>query len=215
MVPAECKGVQRMPIFLAHNTDAGWRQGLFSYYLREAARRSHVAALIAVQLRPFFSRGTFTRPASARKSSARLGMRSRSSLLIGPPSRPNLDNRPIRHQLPDLLDVVIGTRDTSSRPVSMFEHDAKPSPAIRRAVNHDLAARPDSQPPGTSAVGGVRIRHMQRQVVLAVRVAAIDRVQPFGRFFVPLPLLRAVWIRSEADVIRAKRLAVSEESELA
>src|SRR3954452_9090670 len=96
-------------------------------------------------------------------------------VLIGPPSRPDLDHRPIRHQLPDLLDVVIGNGDTSSRPISMFEDGAKPSPAIRSAVNHDLAARPDSQPPRTSAVSGIRIRHMKRQMVLAVRVATIDR----------------------------------------
>jgi hypothetical protein len=83
----------------------------------------------------------------------------------------------------------------------MLEDSAKPSPTIRSAVNHDLAARPDSQPPRTRAVGRVRIRNMQRQVVLAIRVAAIDRVEPFGSLLVPLPLLRPFRIRSEADVI--------------
>ena len=55
---------------------------------------------------------------------------------------------------------------------------------------------------------------MQRQVVLAVRVAAVDRVQPFRSPLIALPLLRPFRIRSEADVIRAKRLAVSKEREL-
>ncbi|MEA2343193.1 MAG: hypothetical protein QOF63_1362, partial [Thermoanaerobaculia bacterium] len=95
------------------------------------------------------------------------------------------------------------------------KNDAKASPAIRSAMNHDLASRPNVQPPRTSAVGGIWIRHMQRQVVLAIRIAAVDCVQTFGSPPVPLALLRPCRIRSETDVIRAKRPAVSEERQLA
>ena len=81
-------------------------------------------------------------------------------------------------------------------------------------MNHDLAARRYVQAADAKTVGGVGIRDVERSMVFAVGVSAIDPVQPFRRPSVSLTFFRSNRVGPETDVIGVKHLAVSEQRQL-
>src|SRR5690242_7887545 len=89
------------------------------------------------------------------------------------------------------------------------------SNTVGKAVDHDVASGINAQLPGTTPLRDGRIRDVQRQVVGALRIAAIDHIVTLGRLAISLPGLRTHRIAPECDAVRAQHRLAAEQQHFA
>src|SRR4051794_9383602 len=79
-----------------------------------------------------------------------------------PVSGLDLDGRTVGHRTPDLFDLLVGERDASVRPVELAMVRASALLPTGQAVQHDVAARLESEGRSTGAMRVVRIGNVER-----------------------------------------------------
>ena len=103
----------------------------------------------------------------------------------------NLDCRSVRCNPPKFLDLFVGNCDATGGPIFPAMKRADPAASILISVNHDVRAGRNAMCSRTLVVFIRRIRNVQRETETALRISAIDLVDPFRRFHVAFLLLRA------------------------
>ena len=92
----------------------------------------------------------------------------------------DFDGRSDGDEGPDLVNFLVGDGDAAQGPVIKAVSGTDEAPAIGQAVDHDRSAGRDAEARGALAVVGVGVGDVQRLVIFAAGVAAVDDVVPFG-----------------------------------
>ena len=79
---------------------------------------------------------------------------------------------------------------------------ADPAATVSDSVNHDIAPGRHALRRGAIDVSLLRIRNVQRQMIIAVRFVEIDPVKSFGRALIAFLFLRADGRAAQGDAIR-------------
>ena len=116
--------------------------------------------------------------------------------------RPNLDRRPIRHRVPNLLNLFIRHRDASIRPILQPMRRTHPPISIGQSVHKNIPAGRNSSRSSRGAIPRVRIRNVNRLVKLAMRVPRIENVRSLGSLVIPSLRFRPHWISTQSHFIR-------------
>src|SRR5215471_9379375 len=119
------------------------------------------------------------------------------------------DRCAIGHQAPYLVHLLVGDGDAALRPIVVA------ALAVFEAVNHDVAAGGNSSSLGTLDVVRVGIGNMQRQIVAALWIAAVDDVATLGCTSVAFLLLVPDGVAAEGDAILAKDHIAAQQQHLA
>src|ERR1035438_3924344 len=124
-------------------------------------------------------------------------------------SFPYPDRRALSHQPPDLVHLLVRHRDTPLRPVAL-----QPDP-VPQTVYHDAPAGVSPRLARARHVRRIRVRNMQRQMVLAARVPPVDGVPPLRRSPVAFLALGTFRLRPQRDLVGAQHALPSQEQHLA
>src|SRR5690348_16976628 len=92
-----------------------------------------------------------------------------------------LDWRAVPDHTPELFDLFVSDGDAAVGPVVVPVSRTKWRLFVGEAMDHDVSTGLDAEPRGARAMGGVRIRDPQRQVIPAVRIPSLDKEEPFWR----------------------------------
>src|SRR5271169_3402853 len=126
-------------------------------------------------------------------------------------SRLDLNRRPVRHRLPDFIDLFVRDRDAPVRPILETVGLSHPAVALRQAMYEHISPWGDSLLARLSPVVSVGIRDVDRLVKLAMRVSRIENVKPFGGRVITLPRLRPEGISTQGNPIRPDYFPLAEE----
>jgi hypothetical protein len=112
---------------------------------------------------------------------------------LGPPGRSwtNLYYRAVRRNPPEFFDLFVGNCDATGGPIFPAMKRANPAASVLNSVDHDVKTRRNSVCSRTLVVFIRWIRNVQCAMETALRISAIDLVDPFRRFHVAFFLLRA------------------------
>ena len=86
-----------------------------------------------------------------------------------------------------------------------------PSVTIGKAVDHDVETGVDAALRGAGIVLIRWVGDVQGEMVIAVWITIIDRVNAFRRFPVAFLLLRADWIAAQGDAISLETFSVTKD----
>jgi len=125
--------------------------------------------------------------------------------------RPDLDRRSHRNQIPYLIDLFVSDRDATQCPVVESMRSTQPLHAIRESVDHDGAARWDTEFGRAFAVVHAGIGDMERPVIMAIRIARVNHIMAFRRPRVPFSLLGRKTAPSQGNFVGSDDLAVSQQ----
>src|SRR5215208_1840919 len=103
----------------------------------------------------------------------------------------DFDCRAVRRNPPEFFDLLVGNCYATGGPIGPAMKGANPAASILNSVNHDVKTSRDSACSRTAVVFIRWIRNVQRQMETALRISAIDLVDPFWRFHVAFFLLCA------------------------
>src|SRR5438270_12668862 len=86
-------------------------------------------------------------------------------------------------------DLEISARDAALGPLIASMKSPDPSATIWQSMNHDVTSGREVRNRGAIDVALLRIRNVQRQMVIAIRFVEIARVNPFRRSLIAFILL--------------------------
>src|SRR2546430_9131015 len=113
----------------------------------------------------------------------------------------NLNWRAIRCNPPYFLDLFVGNCDATGGPIFPAMKRANPAASILNSVNHDVRTGRNAMYSRTLVVFIRRIRNVQREMETALRISAIDLVDPFRRFHVAFFLFPAYRVPTQSDSV--------------
>jgi hypothetical protein len=119
-----------------------------------------------------------------------------------PKSRTNLNRRPIRHGLPNLLNLLIRNCNAPIRPILHPVRNANPPIPIRQSMHKHAPARRNAIRPRSRTISRIRIRNVNRFVKLTVRIPRIESVDSLRSLMIPLPRLRPRGIATQRHLVR-------------
>src|SRR5713226_4507522 len=155
--------------------------------------------------------------ASVSQASSQMGfpvLKSRLTATRGiyyPNSRADGNGGADRHELPDFVDLGVGDGDAAVSPVGLPVERADPSELFAEAVNLDIAAGALAELARAFAVGGVRIRDVERTIEPAVRVLRVHHVLPLRRLVIADAVFRSHRLAAQRDFVCLQHLAAGQQ----
>ena len=123
----------------------------------------------------------------------------------------NLDRCSVRRDAIKFIDFFVGDRDATGCPIFLAVRSSHPAPPIRQSVNLDVESGTNSALRRARGVLRGRIGNVEREMVIALRVAIIDRVNALRGFHIAFLLLRPNWIATQGNAISLKHLATAQD----
>src|SRR4030081_2023123 len=123
----------------------------------------------------------------------------------------NLDRRSVRRDAIKLIDLFVGDRDATGRPIFLTMRCPNPVLSVRQSVNHDVESGINSALGRARNVLRGRIGNVESEMIVALRIAIIDRVNTHRGFVIAFLLLRPNWVAPQCNVISLKHLATAQD----
>ena len=125
----------------------------------------------------------------------------------------NFDGRSVWRDAIELIDLFVGDRDATGRPIFLAMRCPNPALSVRQSVNHDVESGINSALRRARDVLRGRIGNVQREMVIALRIAIIDRVNALRGFVIAFLLLRPNWIATQCNAISLKHFATARDQQ--
>ena len=88
---------------------------------------------------------------------------------------------------------------------------ADPAVSIRKSVNHDVESGINAALRRARNVLRGRIGNVESEMIVALRIAIIDRVNALRGFVIAFLLLRPNWVATQCNAISLKHLAIAQD----
>src|SRR5579859_3613675 len=164
---------------------------------RESARHSIQRDQNSV---PYLCRASLAAGATVRFEA--LHLLSRFAKLRPSLLRLDFNRRPIRHCVPDFVDLFVRDSNAPIGPILQPVRRPDRSVSVRQTMHEHVSSRRDALSPRRCTFALIGIGNVNGLVELAVRVAKIKNVGSLGSFVVPLPRLWPDRVASQRDLIR-------------
>lgn len=135
-------------------------------------------------------------------------LQSNVSTHLASKSRPDFDDRSVRYQTPDLLNLFVGNGDATVRPVLKPMLLTDPSVAVRQTMDKHIATGRNILLLRLSTVLRVGIGNVKGAMKFARGVSAIKNINAFGSFMVTLPGLGANGISTQRNFVDLQNFAI-------
>lgn len=123
--------------------------------------------------------------------------------------------RAVRNRSPNLFDFLISHGYAPLGPVSLAMKRADKPETVGQTMNHDVAARGDTELFRGANIGCVGVRDVERAMKSAVSLMEIDCVHALWRSTITFLLLVPDRITTQRDAIRLEGLRITNECESA
>ena len=130
-----------------------------------------------------------------------------------PNSGPNLDGRSIGNRRPDFVHLLVGNGDAAIRPVFQPMRCSHPAITVGQPMYVDVTPRGNAVSPRRGTIPIVRVRNVNRFIEMAMRIARIENISPFGGLVVSLAGLRSDWVSTERDPVSFEYFAFAHQLE--